>query len=70
MLSKLCLLDQLKNSYMELLIRSEANIQISIKRMTPSTAMNLSGIVKILAMVTLIYGIKNNHYHPPKFLVL
>ena len=70
MLSKLCLLDQLKNSYMELLIRSGANIKISIKRMIPLTEMNLSGILKILVRVTVIYGIRNTHYHPPKFLVL
>ena len=35
MLSKLCLPDQLKNSYMELLMRSGANIQISIKKNDP-----------------------------------
>ena len=31
--------------------------------------MNLFGTVKILVMVTVIYGIKNTPYHPPKFLV-
>ena len=63
-------LDQLKKSYMELLIRSGANILYPIIRMTPLTAMNLSGIVKILVIVTVIYGIKNTHEYPPKFLVL
>ena len=47
-------LDQLKKSYTELLIRYGANIQISIKIMIPLTAMNLSAIVKILVMVTVI----------------
>ena len=70
MLSKPCFLDQLKDSYMEPLISSGANIKISIKIMIPLTDMNLSGIVKILLMVTVIYGIKNTHYHPKKFLVL
>ena len=70
MLSKICLMDRLKKSYMELLIRSGGNIKISIKRMIPLTAINLSGIVKILVMVTVIYGTKNTNYHPPKFLVL
>ena len=53
-----------------LLIRSGANMQLSIKIIIPLTAMNLSGIVNILVMVTVIYGIRNTHYHPPKFLVL
>ena len=70
MLSKLCFLDQLKNSYMELLIYSGANILYSIIRMIPLTVMNLSVTIKILLMVTVIYGIINNLYHPPKFLVL
>ena len=61
MLSKLCLLDQMKNSYMELLIRSGENIKIPIKKMIPLTVMNLSGIVNILVVVTVIYGIKNAH---------
>ena len=61
MLSKLCFLDQLKKSYMELLIRSGVNIKIPTKRMILLTAINLSGIVKILVMVTVIYGIKNTH---------
>ena len=63
-------LDQLKSSYMELLIHSQANIQISIKIMIPLTAMNLYVIVNILVMATVIYCIKNNHYHPPKIFVL
>ena len=58
------------NSYMKLLIRSEANIQISIIRMIILTVMNLSGTVNISVMVTVIYGIKNNPYRPQKFLVL
>ena len=65
MLSKLCLPNQMKKSYTELWIRSGANIQISIKIMIPLIAMKLSGIVKILVMVTVIYSIKNTHYHPP-----
>ena len=64
------LLDQLKNSYMELSIRSGENMQILIKIMGPLTAMNLSGMVNILVMGTVIYGTKITHYHPPKFLVL
>ena len=63
-------LDQLKNSYMKLSIRSGANIQISIKSMIPLTVTNLYGIVQILVMVTVIYGIRNTHYHSPNFLVL
>ena len=59
-----------EKNYMELLIRSGANIQITIKIMIPLTEMNLSGIVKILVMVTVIYVIKNTPYHPPKALVL
>ena len=39
MLSKLCFLDQQKNSYMELLIHSGVNILYSIIRMIPLTAM-------------------------------
>ena len=70
MLSELCLLDQLKNNYMELLIRSGVYIQISIKIKIPFTEINLYGLVKILVMVTVVYGIINTHYHPPKFLVL
>ena len=70
MLSKLCLLDQLKKSYMELLIRYGSNILYSIIRMIPLTAIILSVTLKILLMVTVIYGIRNTHYHPPKFLVL
>ena len=53
------LLDQLKRGYMELLIRSGENIQNSIIRMIPLTAMNLFGTVKILLTVTVIYGIRN-----------
>ena len=56
---KICFLDQLKNSYMKLSINSGANIQISIIRMITLTAMNLSETVKILLMVTFIYGIRN-----------
>ena len=63
-------LDQLKNSYMEFLIRSGENVQISTKRMIPLTVMILSGTVKILLMVTVICGIINTHYHPIQFLVL
>ena len=59
-----------ENSYMELLKRSGPNITISIKIMIPLTPINLYVIVKILLMVTVIHGIKNTHYHPPKFLVL
>ena len=70
MLSKICLMDQLKKSYMELLIRSGANIQNSIMRMIPLTVSNLYGTVNVLLVVKVIYGIKNNFYHPPKFLVL
>ena len=69
MLSKLCFLDQHKKSYMELLIRSGVNIQFSIERIIPLTEMILSGIVKILLMVTVIYGIRNTHTHTPQFLV-
>ena len=69
-LIKTFFLDQLKKRYMELLIRSGANINISIKKMILLTEMNLYGILKILVMVTVIYGIRNTHYHPPKFLVL
>ena len=47
-----------ENSYIELSIRSGANIKISIIRMILLTAMNLSGIVKILVMIKFIYGIK------------
>ena len=61
---------QHKKSYMELLIRSGVNILYSIIRMIPLTVMILSGTVKILMMVTVIYGIRNTHYHPPEFLVL
>ena len=70
MLSKIFFLDQQKNSYIELLIRSGVNILYSIIRMIPLTVMILSGTLKILLMVTVIYGIINNHYHPPEFLVL
>ena len=48
-----------EKSYMELSIRSGANIQISIKIMIPLTAMNLSGIVNISVILTVIYSIKN-----------
>ena len=51
---------------MEILIRSGANIQNSIKRMIPLTAINLSGIVKIFVMVIIICGIRNTLYHPQK----
>ena len=68
MLSRLYLMDQLKNSYMNLLIRSGENIQSSIKIMIPLTVTNLSGIVNILVIGTVIYGIKNTPCHPPKFL--
>ena len=63
-------LDQLKKSYMKLLIFSGASIQISIIRMIILELMNLSGTVNISVVVTVIYGIKNDPYHPPKFLVL
>ena len=46
LLSRVCLLDQLKKSYMKLSIRSGANIKTFI----PLTEMNLSGIVKILVI--------------------
>ena len=70
MLPKLCFMDQLKNGYMELLIGFGANIQNSTKRITPLTEINLSRTVNILMMVSVIYGIRNTLYHPPKFLVL
>ena len=70
MLSKLCLLDNQKKSYMELLISSVVNILYSIIRMIYLTVIILSGTVNILLMVTFIYGIINTHYHPPHFLVL
>ena len=70
LLSRLCFMDPLKNSYLKLSIRSGANIKISIIRLIFSTVMNLSGTVKILLMVTVIYGIENPSYHPPNFLVL
>ena len=57
MLSKLCLLDQLKKSYMELSIRSGLNLLYSMIIMIPMTEIILSGIVKILLVVTVIYGI-------------
>ena len=63
-------LDQLKKSYMELLIRSGADTQIPIKIMILLIETNLSGIVKVLVIVTVIYGIRNTPYHPPKLLVL
>ena len=69
MLSKVCFLDQLKN-YMKLLIRSRANLQISIKIMILLTVMNFSGTVNILVTVTVMHGIKNTSYNPPKLLVL
>ena len=59
-----------EKSYMELLIRSGVNILYSIITMISLTEMILSGTVKILLMVTVIYGIRNTHYHPPKFFVL
>ena len=46
MLSEICLLDQLKKSYMNISIRSGLSIQISIKRIIPLKVMNLSVIVK------------------------
>ena len=70
LLSRVCLLDQLKKSHMKLLIRSGANIKISIIRMIILTVMDLYRTVNILVMVTVIHGIKNNPYHPPKFLFL
>ena len=70
MLSKLCFLDQLKRSYMELLISSGANTIYSNIIMIPLTAMNLSGTVNILLMETVIYVIRNTLYRPPRFLVL
>ena len=62
-------MDQLKKIYMKLLIRFGVNIQSSIIRMILLTVMNLSRTLKILLMVIVIYGIRNNIYHPPKFLV-
>ena len=59
-----------EKSYRELLIRSGVHIIYSIIRMIPLTVMILYGTLKILLMVTVIYGIRNTHYHPPKFLVL
>ena len=64
------LLDQLNKSYMKLLIRSGANIQMSIIIMILLKVMNLSGTLNISVMVTVIYGVRNTLYHPPKFLVL
>ena len=58
-LSRLCLLDQLKKSYMKILIRSGENTKTSIKIMIPLTVINLSGILKILVMVKVIYDIQN-----------
>ena len=55
-------------SYMKLLIRSGANIKIPIIRMILLTVMNLSGTVKILVMVTVIYGIKKNSLPSTKVL--
>ena len=55
---------------MKLSIRSGANIQIPIIIMILLSVMNLSGTVKILVMVIVIYGIRNTPYHPPNFLVL
>ena len=63
-------LDQLKNTYMKISIHSGANIQISIIIMIILTVMNLYGTVNISVMVTVIYGIKNNPYNPPRFLAL
>ena len=70
MLPRVCFMDELKNSYMKLLIRSGANIQISIIRMIPLTVINLSGTVNISVTVTVIYGIRYTTYHQPNFLVL
>ena len=50
---KIVLMDQLKNSYMKVLIRSRANIKFSIKRIIILTVMNLSGIVKIISNVNI-----------------
>ena len=69
-LSKLCFLDQLKKSYMELLIRSGANILYSIIRMIPLTVMNLSGAVNIFLTEIVVCGIINTLHRPPKSLVL
>ena len=70
MLSIVCLLDQMKKSYMKLLISFGENIQISIIRMILVTVMDLSGTVNIFVVILVIYGIINTPYHPPKFLVL
>ena len=70
MLSRVCFLDQPKKNYMKLLIRSGANIHISIIRMILLKVMNLSGTVKISVMATVIYDIKNTPTHPPNLLVL
>ena len=58
LISRLCLLDQLKKSYMKLPIHSGANIHISIIRMMMLTVMNLHGIVKIFVMMKVISGFK------------
>ena len=54
-------LDQKKKSFMKLLIRYGVNILYSIIRIIPLTVMILSGTVKILLMVIVIYGIINTH---------
>ena len=48
-----------EKSYKELVIRSGSNLQNSIKRIIHLTETNLSGTVKILLMVTVIYTIRN-----------
>ena len=58
-----------EKSYMKLSIRSGVNIQILIILMILLTVINLSGMVKISVMVTVIYGINNIPYHPPKLFV-
>ena len=63
-------MDQLKNSYMKLSICSGANIKISIIGLILLKVINLSETVNIVTMIIVIYGIRNNSYHPPMFLVL
>ena len=50
-----------EKSYMEILIHSGVNILYSIIRMIPLTVIILSGTVKILHMVIVIYGTRNTH---------
>ena len=59
LLSRVCFLDQLKNSNMKLSIRFGVNIQLSIVIIVLLTVMDLFGTVKIFLMVIVSYGIKN-----------